>query len=96
MTHAEYTAYETAVADFFAAEEISGIAGHVDAEEYFSWTPCDCCRRPLGGTRHDVYGYTAGFPGHSDYAICSDCRYYAAYGRLDDLTMLEMTPAVPA
>ena len=66
-------------------EEELGLAG----EPHFSWTNCDICKRSLGGDR---------YPAHArdrqdnivHFAVCCDCYYYIAYGRLDDRTMLEV------
>lgn len=59
-------------------------------EPYFSWRPCECCQRPLGGNREFATGYNASTREVQEYAICTDCAYYAEYGRLDDTTMLEV------
>jgi len=57
-------------------------------EPFFSWRACDCCRRPLGGSREDATGYNRKEKRIQEYVICEDCIYFAAYGRLDDMTML--------
>jgi hypothetical protein len=28
--------------------------GHIDAEEEFSWRPCECCGSTLGGRRNEI------------------------------------------
>ena len=60
-----------------------------ECEPYFSYKPCDCCLRSLGGMRHDVIANhpTAGI---LEYSVCDDCVYYNEYGKLDDLTMLNL------
>jgi hypothetical protein len=66
--------------------------GDFEPQSYFSWSPCDVCRRPLGGDREDCIGYnptTKKIQG--DYRVCTDCIYYNAYGQLDDMTMMEMS-----
>ncbi len=58
----------------------------------FSHLPCDVCDRHLGGDRHPYALHNRG----ADLVavdICSDCRYYAEYGQLDDMTMLEIEEA---
>ena len=66
--------------------------GHRDLwdEPSFSWRPCDCCNRPLGGERYHATGYQRGLDEIYEYEVCGDCIYYAEYGRLDDLTMLDV------
>lgn len=92
MTKSEYDAYAAAVAAFLSREGIDGFSCGEDCEPSFSWRPCDCCARPLGGDRHEVTGYRAGegpFP--FLYSVCSDCVYFEAYGVLDDMTMMDLT-----
>ncbi len=68
--------------------------GHGDRElwdePFFSWTPCDCCQRPLGGNREHATGYNPTTKEIQEYTVCEDCVYYAEYGRLDDTTMMEV------
>lgn len=64
-------------------------------ESHFSWSPCDCCQRPLGGDRYPANGYRPPDEGETkgeclEYNICTDCVYYAEYGRLDDTTMMNI------
>lgn len=68
-------------------------------EAYFSWRPCECCGSNLGGNRVIASGYCpkpngsiSGMGGECfEYEICEDCVYYATYGQLDDMTMIEIT-----
>lgn len=87
MTKAEYSAYTAAVKEFCDDQEIAHLAS-VSDETTFSWQPCDCCRRPLGGDRHSVVGWHPGDKERLPFSICTDCLYFAEYGRLDDETML--------
>lgn len=59
-------------------------------EPFFSHSPCDCCHRPLAGDREHATGFNPKTQEIQTYTICSDCGYYAAYGRLDDTTMDEI------
>jgi hypothetical protein len=59
-------------------------------EPYFSWHSCDCCGSRLGGNREHATGYNPTTKEIGEYSICSDCVYYAEYGRLDDMTMMEV------
>lgn len=59
-------------------------------EPFFSWRPCDCCKSRLGGNREHATGYNSNTHEIQEYNVCVDCIYYAAYGRLDDMTMLEV------
>ncbi|GAG40794.1 unnamed protein product [marine sediment metagenome] len=65
-----------------------------EVESYFSHARCECCLRPLGGGREHATGWCPGDEGKPGevlcYEVCRDCLYYAEYGRLDDMTMLEI------
>lgn len=97
MTLAEYRAYQKTAAAFLSAEGIDSFTcdshedvsqdDHVDA---FSWRPCDCCDSQLGGERHRVTAYHPATKGVLTYQVCPDCVYYIEYGRLDDMTMMDM------
>jgi hypothetical protein len=59
-------------------------------EPFFSRSPCDCCGTSLGGDREHATGWNPTTKEIQEYTICTDCVYYAEYGRLDDTTMLEV------
>lgn len=59
-------------------------------EASFSWQPCECCLRPLGGDRYPASGVNTETKDVQEYSVCVDCYYYSAYGRLDDTTMMEV------
>lgn len=60
-----------------------------EVEGSFSWQSCEICGSGLGGDRHPVHAVAAdGSILHFD--ACIDCVYYMEYGRLDDMTMLDM------
>ena len=92
MTKLEYADYQARVARFFGETGCSNLscAATGDCEPYFSWRPCDCCRRPLGGDRHDANGYVPASHDIWEGSVCVDCIYYAEYGQLDDMTMIEI------
>lgn len=62
-------------------------------ESHFSWYRCQSCGSTLGGDRHPAHGVIK-LVGSPDlifhFEVCSDCLYFLNYGRLDDLTMMEM------
>lgn len=94
MNKSEYAEYEKAVADFFDRECINCLSYDTSVynegciEPHFSWQPCDCCNRPLGGNRTDCNAYNPITEEIQDgYSICDDCMHYAEYGQLDDTTM---------
>lgn len=105
-TKDDYSAYERAVAAFFKRERIDNlspeygdncehecrICGETTGinEGSFCWRPCDCCGRALGGDRYHANGYSAHYGEAYCYSVCGDCIYYAEYGQLDDMTMLEI------
>ena len=60
-----------------------------DVEGSFSWRHCEICHSHIGGDRYPVHAVDE----NDDilhFEACTDCVYYLEYGRLDDLTMLEM------
>lgn len=97
MNKQEYKEYQEAVAEFFEREGINCLSYDTDeypdgcVEPHFSWSACDCCGSILGGDREICSGYnpTTGEI-QKGYSVCSDCVYYVEYGRLDDMTMLEI------
>ena len=89
MTKAEYADYQATVAEFFShgLANLSSKSG----ETFFSWSPCDVCGTHLGGDREECNGYNTKTKEFEDYdCVCTDCVYYAEYGRLDDQTMIEV------
>lgn len=83
MTTAEYTEYEERVATFMHDEGLSVLSPGGD-ETWFSWSPCECCQRPTGGTREQATAYHVDTGSILSFNICTDCVYYATYGSLDD------------
>ena len=59
-------------------------------EPFFSGEWCDCCGTHLAGDRYKASGYNPNTKEIYDYEVCPDCLYYAEYGRLDDMTMLDI------
>jgi len=92
MTKQEYAEYQAAVDAFFKREGIGNLSADEDSQEpHFSSRPCQCCRRYFGGDRFYCSGYNrSSNQAQYGYEICTDCVYYAEYGRLDDMTMLEI------
>lgn len=91
MTKTEYTSYEKSVASFLESNQVKpGCYSRKDqeGEGYFAHTACECCGRPrMAGTRLD-YSFALLGGGTFEAAICLDCEYYLAYGKLDDMTMM--------
>ena len=92
MNKQQYADYQAAVAEFMESEGLQNLSIVEGFEEpYFSWSPCDCCGSPLGGDRYDCNGYNSDTKEVQEgYSVCVDCVYYAEYGQLDDMTMLEI------
>lgn len=90
MTSEEYKDYEESVKQLMDREGITNLSKADDDEAHFSWRPCECCQRPLGGDRIVANGYNPATKEVQTYTICADCEYYAEYGRLDDMTMMDM------
>jgi len=90
-TKSDYAEYVKRVNNFFEQEGITNLSVTDDnPEPYFSWRSCDCCNRSLGGDRYDCSGYNPETKEIYGYEVCIDCVYYAAYGCLDDQTMLDI------
>lgn len=100
-TKAKYAAYERSVAEFIEREEITALStgtwdinegdqpDDYEGEPWFSWRPCQCCGSDLGGDREYLYGVDK----NNDvlqFEICLDCVYYTNYGRLDDMSLMEI------
>jgi len=91
-----YAEYERRVADFFEKEGLRNLGAQDDpdsiyGEPYFSSAGCSCCGSYLGGNRTLCAGWNEAEKQAQDgYEVCDDCVYYAEYGRLDDMTMLDM------
>lgn len=95
MNQKEYDEYVKSVDRFFEKEGINCLSTSPDygdnIEPHFSWYWCDCCSRDLGGNRYDCCGYNPTTKEIQDgYSICEDCLYFATYGQLDDMTMLDL------
>ena len=96
MTKQEYSDYQEYVASFFRDEHITNLSTINDIEgdtldPSFSWQPCDCCGSSLGGDRYKCNGWNDQLRAIQDYDhVCPDCVYYAEYGRLDDMTMMDI------
>ncbi len=94
MTKQEYSDYEQAAAAFFAQEGIQNLSTVADedgdTEPSFSWRSCDCCGSGLWGDRYDANGWNPTEKQVQEYSVCQDCIYYAEYGQLDDMTMLDV------
>ena len=89
MNKEGYAEYEKTVKEFFS-HGLTNLLQIDDSEPYFSWHHCECCGRPEGGNRYDCDGYNEIMKEVEKYAVCEDCLYYAEYGQLDDMTMIEI------
>ncbi len=66
-------------------------------EPGFSWTACEACGSNHSGDADRVVGGSR-YPAHGrdkdsailHLSVCVDCLYYLNYGKLDDLTMMEI------
>lgn len=93
MNKQEYEKYENSVQRFFDRNGITNLSRIPDSEPSFSYSRCDCCNRPLGGDRINASGYNPTTKEILEFTICEDCEYYAEYGQLDDMTMMDMENA---
>lgn len=98
MTKQEYADYRERFFRFMEREFIEVFSTELDPETgdcpdpHFSHSPCEVCRRPLGGNRYKCVARQAESVGGLFFRFdaCEDCVYFEAYGRLDDMTMLEI------
>ena len=104
MNCKQYNEFCSAVQEFFELEGINNLSLAVSEEDshcpsceqeqpfeaWFSWSPCECCSRPLGGDRVHATGFNPVTREIQCYDICPDCLYFATYGQLDDQTMLDI------
>ena len=94
LTHIEtledYEAFQIRVENFMESEGINclNIDPEEDQEPHFTWSRCECCKRPLGGVRYNCIGFNpTKHQVQGPYEVCPDCLFYIKYGQLDDLTM---------
>lgn len=94
MNKTDYAEYEDTVKKFFEDEGIDNLTSIADedgdVEPYFSRHLCECCGTTLGGDRLEANGYNPTTEEIQEYIICTDCEYYTEYGKLDDMTMLDI------
>jgi hypothetical protein len=92
MTKQEYADYQATFCSFMQREGLANLSTlPKQIDPYFSHRPCDCCKG-LAGMRWDCDGFNpARRKVQGVYSICDDCVYYAEYGQLDDMTMLNIT-----
>lgn len=95
MNKQEYTEYKARVEKFITDNKIEVYAPDINEQgeniSGFSWQPCECCGSPLGGDRFSmIYKTDRTDNTVSTFQVCIDCLYFLEYGRLDDMTMLEI------
>ncbi len=89
MTKTEFTEYEKRVNTFIRDNRVKLGCYSPTGSEFFSNKRCECCLRNYAGDREE-YSFACENGEQFTADICADCVYYLAYGRLDDLTMLEI------
>lgn len=106
-TREDYEEYVERVRQFMEKEGLLNLSpNYEDGEEYepySSWRECECCHRQLGGDRYKCNGAVLAPKDHPlahveispDYSICTDCLYFATYGKLDDDTMHKIGKELP-
>ena len=90
MNKKEYKEYQERVNKFFKREGINNLSLEDGEESFFTSQPCECCNRELGGDRYHCSGYNPQTEDTTCYDVCWDCLYYAEYGHLDDMQMLDI------
>jgi len=90
MNKQEYREYEARFEEFMRLNKLNNLTRIDNKDEpYFSWSTCECCLTHLGGNRIMASGYSRTGVVYK-FEICTDCEYYAEYGQLDDMTMMEI------
>lgn len=92
MNKRQYDAYVDRFIEFLDNEDIDCLVEQdIDSWIGFSAEPCDCCGTHLAGKRYICNGYNPTINQiQYDYRICPDCLYFAEYGQLDDMAMMEI------
>ena len=101
MTTIEYLEYIIRVDAFFDHYGLTNLSyvpygdhccvcDEVGDEPHFSHTPCECCKRRLGGDREHANGYSKKHNEAYCFEVCPDCIYFAEYHMLDDMTMMDI------
>jgi hypothetical protein len=92
MKFAEYKTFVANVENFLKVNNVkAGCHSPKDseAESFFSWSQCECCKSTLGGNR-ETYTFAQTDNKTFEADICTDCVYFLAYGKLDDVTMAQV------
>lgn len=94
MTKVEYKKYQQRFENFMRDNVLNNISLVSDKDGnykgYFTWNLCPVCGNNLGHTGYNCNGYSDKYGIMEFDNVCEDCIYYAEYGKLDDMTMLEM------
>lgn len=94
MTKQEYENYVQSVNQFFETEGVNCLSPVCDydtpVESYFSHRDCECCKRSLAGDRYDCDAFRPETNEIIQFSVCPDCVYFAEYGQLDDMTMMDI------
>jgi hypothetical protein len=90
MTKEEYKKYQEKFNSFLLKNNIYSFSPVQNSEPYFSKSPCNCCGTSLYGNREKVSAFQEKTKEILFFECCQDCIYYAAYGQLDDMTMIEI------
>ncbi len=91
MNKKEYAEYEEKFKSFMDENGLDNLSiKQGEDEPYFTWRKCDVCGAEAG-SRYLCNGYISSKREIMDnIEACEDCVYYAEYGQLDDMTMLEI------
>jgi hypothetical protein len=102
MTYAEYVHYCESFNAFMEKEGMCNLStspykcpechkdsGQFSPEPDHTCRPCNCCDRSTGEL-WNANGWSGRDQEIKEFRICRDCEYFAEYGRLDDMTMMEV------
>lgn len=89
MNKKQYEAYVSTINAFIAKHDAISYDGEL-YEPFFSPYPCICCGSSLGGDRY-THNYLDSEGNIDTVDLCADCMYFVPYGKLDDMTMMEIS-----
>lgn len=76
-----------------ATEDWESVKCYSYENKHFSHTPCEVCRRPLGGDRWD-YSVTLKDGEELEYEVCVDCHEMIQFGDLNEEELLKIDEGV--
>lgn len=89
MTKQEYQNYVSRVENFFQRNSLNNLTS-TSASPYFTWSACPVCGNRDGHNAEDANGFSTTEDIMEFEDVCQNCLYFASYGQLDDMTMMDL------